>query len=107
MINRMGDLNYLIGVFLDYENYAPGRRWNLYSLSYDNMILNKFATARGIKIPSLAPDARKDWLEQQNLHEAFSEFQIAEWRRRKALERTQERRADLLEKHDENRENNT
>jgi tRNA (guanine37-N1)-methyltransferase len=32
---------------------------------------------------------------------------IAEWRYRKALERTQERRADLLRKPDENRENNT
>jgi len=32
---------------------------------------------------------------------------IAEWRRRKALERTRERRLDLLKKHDENRENNT
>lgn len=31
---------------------------------------------------------------------------IAEWRYRKALERTAERRADLLKNHDENRENN-
>lgn len=73
---------HLIGVFLDYENYAPGRRWNLYSLSYDNLILGKFAKARGIELPDLAQDARKAWLEKEDLHDAFAEFQINEWRRR-------------------------
>ena len=32
---------------------------------------------------------------------------IAEWRHRKAVERTAERRADLLRNREENRENNT
>ena len=73
---------HLIGVFLDYENYAPGRRWNLYSLSYDDLILGQFAEAKGIRLPELAPDARKAWLEKEDLHDAFSEFQIAAWRRR-------------------------
>ena len=73
---------HLMGVFLDYENYAPGRRWNLYSLSYDNLILGKFAKARGIELPELAHGARKTWLEKEDLHDAFAEFQINEWRRR-------------------------
>ncbi len=73
---------HLIGVFLDYENYAPGRQWNLYSLSYDDLILRKFAQARGIELPPLAADARKAWLEKEDLHEAFARFQVDEWRRR-------------------------
>jgi hypothetical protein len=73
---------HLIGVFLDYENYAPGRRWNLYSLSYDDLILGQFAKAQGIQLPDLAPDERKAWLETKNLHDAFAEFQVGVWRRR-------------------------
>lgn len=73
---------HLIGVFLDYENYAPGRRWNLYSLSYDDLILDQFAKAQGIELPNLARNARKAWLEEQNLHDTFADFQVAAWRRR-------------------------
>jgi hypothetical protein len=73
---------HLIGVFLDYENYAPGRRWNLYSLSYDDLILGRFAKARGVRLPKLEPEARKAWLESENLHAAFAEFQVAAWRQR-------------------------
>lgn len=73
----------LIGVFLDYENYAPGiKGGNLYDLSYDALILDEFAQARGIKMPELSLQERKPWLEAQGLHDAFSEFQIAHWRDR-------------------------
>jgi len=73
---------HLIGVFLDYENYAPGGSGNGYSLSYDDVILNKFAQAQGLELPELALAERKSWLEEQGLHEAFSEFQIHHWRER-------------------------
>ena len=47
---------HLLGVFLDYENYAPGQRGgNLYALSYDRAILDRFAASEGITIPTLAP----------------------------------------------------
>jgi len=73
----------LMGVFLDYENYAPGpRQGNCYSLSYDDIILSSLATATGIDLPDLAPDERKPWLEEQGLHDRFAEFQIAHWRER-------------------------
>ena len=56
---------HLIGVFLDYENYAPGREANLYSLSYDDIIMKKFADAKGIPFPKLELSQRKAWLEKQ------------------------------------------
>ncbi len=73
---------HLMGVFLDYENYAPGKPGNCYDLSYDDLILGRFAEARGIELPELALDARKSWLEEQGLHEAFAQFQIDGWRER-------------------------
>jgi len=73
---------HIMGVFLDYENYAPGRSGNLYSLSYDDIILAKFAEARNLDLPELALDARKPWLEEQGLHEAFETFQVNHWRER-------------------------
>jgi hypothetical protein len=72
----------LMGVFLDYENYSPGGSGNCYSLSYDDLILGKFAQAKGIELPALTLGGRKRWLEQQELHEEFSEFQINHWRER-------------------------
>ncbi len=79
---RAAKNEHLLGVFLDYENYAPGRVADLYSLSYDDVILERFAHARGIEIPPLELAARKPWLEKHGLHEAFGEFQIAHWRQR-------------------------
>jgi len=73
---------HLMGVFLDYENYSPGGSGNCYSLSYDDLILGKFAQAKGIELPALTLGGRKRWLEQQELHEEFSEFQINHWRER-------------------------
>ena len=73
---------HLMGVFLDYENYAQGKISNLYSLSYDDAILGKFAKHRGIAVPELALDRRKEWLEKQGLHDAFAKFQINSWRAR-------------------------
>jgi len=72
----------LVGVFLDYENYAPGRPANLYDLSYDDEILRRFAAAQGITIPQLAPAERKAWLAEHQLHEAFAIFQVEQWRKR-------------------------
>ncbi|MFO7947325.1 MAG: hypothetical protein R6V19_10975 [Armatimonadota bacterium] len=71
-----------IGVFLDYEIYAPKKQGNAYALSYDDIILKKFAEARDIELPDLAFDERKEWLVDHELHEAFEEFQIAHWRQR-------------------------
>lgn len=73
---------HILGVFLDYENYAPGRSGNLYSLSYDDLLLGKFAASKNIDVPDLAPDARKAWLDEQGLHEAFETFQVNHWRER-------------------------
>lgn len=73
----------LLGVFLDYENYAPGpRQGNLYGLSYDDVIMGKFAQHKGIELPALGPTERKPWLEAQGLHEEFAAFQVAHWRER-------------------------
>ncbi|MFV2065880.1 MAG: hypothetical protein ACC645_02800 [Pirellulales bacterium] len=75
---------HLMGVFLDYENYAPDRhgQGNLYALSYDDVILRKFARSKGIDLPPLKLAERKDWLERQGQHEAFAEFQVNHWRER-------------------------
>lgn len=72
----------LLGVFLDYENYWPGKQGNLYELSYDDVILGKFAAARKLTLPKLALNQRKAWLEGQKLHQEFSDFQIAHWRQK-------------------------
>ena len=73
---------HLMAVFLDYENYAPGRPANLYSLSYDDVILSKFAKARDIELPALQLAERAGWLKKQGLDDAFKAFQIAHWRER-------------------------
>ncbi|MCF6285276.1 MAG: hypothetical protein L3K26_08805 [Candidatus Hydrogenedentes bacterium] len=74
---------HLLGVFLDYENYAPGQRGgNLYSLSYDQDIMNRFAASEGIDLPDLAPKDRAPWLREQQFHDPFEAFQVAEWHRR-------------------------
>ncbi len=73
----------IIGVFLDYENYAPGLRGgNLYDLSYDDIIMGMFADDQGIELPELRLADRASWLEDEGLTEAFSEFQINHWRER-------------------------
>lgn len=73
---------HIMGVFLDYENYAPGRSGNLYSLSYDDIILGKFAASQKLDLPELALDAREAWLNEQGLHDAFEAFQVNHWRER-------------------------
>ena len=73
----------LLGVILDYENYAPGEGVGfLYPYSYDDIILGEFAEAQGIEIPDLALDERAPWLDEQGLREAFQQFQLAQWRER-------------------------
>jgi len=73
---------HLIGVFLDFENYAPGSQGNCYRLSYDEVIMKKFAQARGITLPALAPAERKPYLVRKGLFDAFKKFQIDHWRER-------------------------
>ncbi len=73
---------YVLGVFVDFENYAPGRVANLYDLSYDQMIMRQFAEERGLALPQLPPEKRKPWLQDQGLHEAFETFQAERWRAR-------------------------
>ncbi|MHC4398271.1 MAG: hypothetical protein ACYTG0_01175 [Planctomycetota bacterium] len=73
----------LMGVFLDYENYAPGtREGNLYYLSYDDLILTAFAESRQLELPRLDLGDRKGWLQKQGLHDAFAVFQTDHWRDR-------------------------
>ncbi|UCH34846.1 MAG: hypothetical protein JSV65_00385 [Armatimonadota bacterium] len=72
----------VVGVFLDYENYAAGKRGNCYDLSYDDKIFREFADANGIELPDLAPAERYPWLTEQGLHDAFRDFQIQSWRAR-------------------------
>lgn len=72
----------IVGSFLDFENYAKGKRGNCYPLSYDEKILGEFAKAKGVEIPRLAPADRYEWLKEHGHHEAFSVFQIDSWRAR-------------------------
>ena len=72
----------LLGVFLDFENYAPGRQGNAYSLSYDRQVLGRFAEDAGVAMPDLAPAQRQPWLEAQGLHDGFETFQVDRWRQR-------------------------
>lgn len=72
----------LMGVFLDFENYAPRSQSNAYPLSYDTRILDSFSQAKSLEIPTLAPAERKRWLEDNLQHEAFTEFQVESWRLR-------------------------
>jgi hypothetical protein len=72
----------LMAVFLDYENYWPGGMGNLYELSYDDVIMGKFAAAQQLELPQLELKDRQPWLEQQGLHDEFRAFQIAHWRQK-------------------------
>jgi len=78
------DVPSLIGTFVDFENYHAPKAGvpTLYTLSYDEKILNDFAKAKDITLPNPLPKERKAWLEGQNLHDAFAEFQIEHWRQR-------------------------
>jgi hypothetical protein len=72
----------LFGVFLDYENYSKRGTPNCYGLSYDDIIMGKFAEAQGVEIPELPFEERSTWLKAQGLHDAFEAFQVAHWRER-------------------------
>ena len=75
----------LMGVFIDYENYAPGRsprHGNCYALSYDEVIMGRFAKKEGFKLPDLKPEERAAWLKGQDLDRDFADFQIGQWRDR-------------------------
>lgn len=76
------DFPALMGVFLDYENYAPGGKGNLYSLSYDDLIVGQFSKGHAPDLVEIPLKERKAWLEQQGLHEKFAEFQVNHWRQR-------------------------
>ena len=83
---KMSEANdHIMGVFLDYENYAKGPRGSgmLYFLSYDDLILRRFAASKEIELPAdFSPAARKPWLVEKGLHDAFEAFQVAHWRER-------------------------
>ncbi|NSW56449.1 MAG: hypothetical protein HPY44_10565 [Armatimonadetes bacterium] len=77
------ELPAIMGVFLDYENYAPGLRMgNLYSLSFDTDILARFGKDKGLEIPELEPAKRAQWLRDKGLFEQFEEYQVNHWRER-------------------------
>ncbi len=77
----------IIGVFIDYENYAqprgPNREkliGNLYSISYDQDIIDEFTKTKEINMPKLPPNQRHTWLIENNLLESFTQFQYQQWR---------------------------
>ena len=72
----------LMGVFLDFENYAPRSQSNAYALSYDQGILEQFGRVRQVDVPELPTADRKRWLEYNGHDQAFADFQVASWRRR-------------------------
>jgi hypothetical protein len=84
----------LLGTFLDFEDYfkktgkVPRRLYGLkyghhpYGLSYDDEIIEKFASAQGITIPDLKASERAGWLEKNGMAQKFNEFQINHWRER-------------------------
>ena len=72
----------LMGVFMDFENYAPRSQSDVYALSYDRLILEQFGSAKGIDVPELPREDRKRWLEYNGHDDAFAEFQVDSWRRR-------------------------
>ncbi len=76
------ELPSLLGVFLDYENYAPGAQNNCYELSYDLDILRRFAAAKQVELPELQPAERRQWLVDKGLHDAFEAYQVDHWRER-------------------------
>jgi len=80
---RSAENEHLMGVFLDYENYAPGQReGNLYYLSYDDAILTEFAQSKDLNSVPAELSKRKSWLEEQGLHDEFAAFQVGHWRER-------------------------
>jgi hypothetical protein len=77
----------MIGVCLDFENYAEGHPadvWQCYFLSYDRKIMDEFAAAKGLTMPERAPDKGGwcQWLKEQKLHDEFTAFQVNHWRER-------------------------
>ena len=72
----------LMGVFLDFENYAPRAQSDAYALSYDQRILGQFGRATHVDMPELPSADRKRWLEDNGHDQAFADFQVASWRRR-------------------------
>jgi len=73
----------LMGVFLDYENYATGGKGgNLYGVTYEDCILLPFLQEKELEPPDIEPGERKAWLEENELHEEFAEYQADHWRMR-------------------------
>jgi hypothetical protein len=72
----------LMGVFLDFENYAPRAQSDAYALSYDSPILERFGQAHGVHVPVLPRPQRKRWLEDNGHLDAFSAYQVESWRQR-------------------------
>ncbi len=75
----------LQGVFLDFEDYSAEKYLapsvNTYHISYDDVIIGQFEAANNITI-SVAPADRKQWLEENDLHDQFVSFQLEKWRQR-------------------------
>jgi hypothetical protein len=72
------------GLFFDFENYnfPNGAGYHqTYFLSYDDVIIGKYETARSITV-SATPPQRKQWLIDNNYHDDFKAFQINHWRDR-------------------------
>lgn len=72
----------VMGAFFDFENYAPGGHGDAYPLSYDGLIMRRYAEARDLELPPLPPAERRDWLMRERVHEDFAAFQVESWLRR-------------------------
>ena len=72
----------LVGAFLDFENYAPGRQGNAYPISFDAQTVARFAEAYRLDIPHLETSQRQPWLQTHGHLAAFEAFSIEQWRLR-------------------------
>lgn len=63
------------GLWIDFELYSTvtGQRYYT-NACYCDYCMNEFALAQGIRIPALANDERRPWLEENGLGEEYTQF---------------------------------
>lgn len=72
----------LMGVFLDFEVYSDIKYSNAYTVSYDDQAFKNFFQSRKLPMPELETTARYQYLREQNLVDAFTDWTAAQFRRR-------------------------
>lgn len=76
----------VVGVMLDFENYAPNKQGHLYPVSFDVASLRRFARERGLEAPpdDLAPGDARAWYDAR---ESPGWDEYGEWIARRFRER--------------------